>query len=100
MTYDPKSPPRRIDLGDEDRELLRNVAQDVIGRVKSLRSFQTRFGSSALRKLSIVIVQDPDNPDTVQICTDVISDGPPYEISCWCVPPGVCIEGPCPGPLV
>lgn len=99
MANNPKSSVH-IDLSEHDRQVLQRLTREIVNCMRSMQSFQERFGSSAIRKLSAVIVQDPANPDTVQICVDVVSEGPPFEIACWCEPPGVCIEGPCPGPIV
>lgn len=96
MTYKSQSPPAKIDLDDDDRELLQDLAREVVSRVSKIRSVQKRFGSSPIGSLGMkIIIQDPDNPDTVQICTQLVSSGPPYMLACWCEPPGVCFDGPC-----
>ena len=100
MTYGPDRNDEPIELSEEDRKVLQEVAEDVTSSLQKMASFRTRFGAARPRKIGVVIVQDPDNPDTVQICTDVVTGDGPFEISCWCEPPGVCTVGPCSGGTV
>ena len=100
MAYEPKQKNDRIKLSGEDRKALQNLANNVTSALRQMQSFRNRVGSAPLRKIGVIIVQDPDNPDTVQICTDVVSGVGPFEISCWCDPPGICTPGPCSGGMV
>ena len=100
MTYEPEQKNDRIKLSTEDRKALQNLAEIVNSGLRQMQSYRKRVGSAALRKIGVIIVQDPDNPDTVQICTDVVSGDGPFEISCWCDPPGICTPGPCSGGMI
>lgn len=94
---DSKASNHRIALTEEDVKALRDVGENVMSGLKSMQSFRTRVGSGVVRKISVIIVQDPDNPDLVQLCTDVVSGNPDgsFNVSCWCNPPGTCTPGPC-----
>ena len=101
MKYDSKPRPNRVDLEKEDREQLSRLATEVSHSIRQLKSVQNRFGSSPLRHMDIII-QNPDDPDTVQICVEVVTPGPgeSFHIACWCEPPGTCSKGPCGGVLI
>ena len=101
MTSDATPRPDRIDLDKEDREQFNRLATEVASRMRQLKSVQKRFGSSPFRHMDIII-QNPDDPDTVQICVEVVTPGPDgsFHIACWCEPPGTCTEGPCGGRML
>jgi hypothetical protein len=83
-----------VKLGDDERTALRHLATDFASKFAKTQaaSLRRRFGGGAIGRLSVVIRQDPGNPDTVQICTEVNMDG---DVACWCEPPGTCEAGPC-----
>jgi hypothetical protein len=86
--------PGRITLSQDERKALRRLAGEFASGFEQTQSvsLRRRFGAGRVGRFSVVIRQDPTNPDTVQICTEVNMDG---DVACWCEPPGTCEPGPC-----
>jgi hypothetical protein len=91
---DTERKPGRITLSQDERNALRRLASEFASGFEQTQSasLRRRFGGARVGRLSVVIRQDPTNPDTVQICTEVNMDG---DVACWCEPPGTCEPGPC-----
>lgn len=100
MSYEPERTNEPIKLSAADRKVLADLAETVRTGLGKMESFRARVGAGRLRRIGVVIVQNPDNPDTMQICTDVVSGTGPFEMACWCEPPGICSPGPCSGGMV
>ena len=96
-----KRPTPEVPLAAADQRALEKLVGKFAQNAKALRR---RPSLGGFRKISAIIVQDPDNPDQVSICFDIVIPRDDGTFLAWCVCTGAggttVSSGPCPGVLV
>ena len=96
-----KRPAPELSLAAADQRAL----EKLVGKfAQDTRTLRRRPALGGFRKISAIIVQDPDNPDQVSICFDIVIPRDEGTFLAWCVCTGAggttISSGPCPGVLV
>ena len=90
-----------ISLANADQRALEKLVGKLAQDTSALRR---RPALAGFRKIGAIIIQDPDNPDQVSICFDIVIPRDDGTFLAWCVCTGAggttISSGPCPGVLI
>lgn len=93
MAKERKSPP----LKTANMKELTEFSKTFSKKIKALRR---RPGLNGLRRFTPIIIQDPDNPDQVKICYEVIIKHSDGSFSVFCICDGAVSSGLCGGGIM